>query len=49
MPFTVLSGHDLNMSPEPLFADLGGSSDGFSQEQAWIWGMETPMQPFGHE
>lgn len=43
----VLAGHDLNIPLEPFFADLNGPGNGIAQEQAWIWGMENPMQFFG--
>ncbi|CAI7635735.1 unnamed protein product [Penicillium pancosmium] len=37
----VLSGNDINVPLDPLFPDLAGPGNGFTQEQAWIWGMDN--------
>ncbi|KAJ5963153.1 fungal-specific transcription factor domain-containing protein [Penicillium waksmanii] len=37
----VLSGNDINIPLDPLFPDLAGPGNGFTQEQAWIWGMDN--------
>lgn len=42
----VLSGQDLNLPLDPLFNDLNGPNNGFTQEQAWIWGMDNFSQFF---
>lgn len=53
MPCTVFSHHDLNMPLESIVPDLNGPLNGFNnglaQEQAWIWGTETPILDFGQE
>lgn len=48
-PSTVLFGHDLNIPLDHLDTDFTGPSNGITQEQAWIWGVESPMQSFGQK
>ncbi|PYH89643.1 hypothetical protein BO71DRAFT_104064 [Aspergillus ellipticus CBS 707.79] len=40
----VSFGDELNMPLEPFFIDFNVPSNGFTQEQAWIWGFENPVQ-----
>ncbi|KAJ5090287.1 fungal-specific transcription factor domain-containing protein [Penicillium argentinense] len=37
-------GDAFDMPLEPFFADFNVPSTGFTQEQAWIWGLEDPVQ-----
>ncbi|KAJ5358289.1 fungal-specific transcription factor domain-containing protein [Penicillium brevicompactum] len=40
----VLFTQELDPSTDPFFYDMNMSNNSFSQEQAWIWGMEKPAQ-----
>ncbi|KAJ5335625.1 hypothetical protein N7452_008028 [Penicillium brevicompactum] len=40
----VLFTQELDPSTDPFFYDLNMSNNSFSQEQAWIWGMDKPAQ-----
>ncbi|OQE16219.1 hypothetical protein PENSTE_c025G01802 [Penicillium steckii] len=41
----AISGSDINIPLEHLFPDIAGPGNGFTQEQAWIWGMDTSQFP----
>lgn len=40
----VLFTQELDPSTDPFFYDMNMSNNSFSQEQAWIWGMDKPAQ-----
>ncbi|CAG8049577.1 unnamed protein product [Penicillium olsonii] len=40
----ALFNSDSQMPIDPIFSDPNGPSNVFTQEQAWIWGMEDPVE-----